>query len=101
MWLSQLNTLSVASFHKKLCSNLSDYVGLESSRNDCFSIVESSSSNVKSDSIGDSDRVAAELLCLCGIFFLLLHQAYQSSLPKVLTLNQPVWCQRSIKLMMP
>lgn len=69
MWLSQLNTLSVASFHKKLCSNLSDYVGLESSRNDCFNIVESSSSNVKSDSIGDSDRVAAELLCLCGIFF--------------------------------
>lgn len=41
-----------------------------------------------------------ELLYLCSIFSLSF-QAYQSSLPKVLTIKQPVWCERSIKLTMP
>lgn len=42
---------------------------------------------------------ATELQSLCSIFF--LHQADQSSLPKVWTLKQPGWCERSIKLTTP
>lgn len=69
----------------------------QSSRNDCSSIVESSSLNDKIDSVGDSNRAPLPR----HHFFFLLHQAYQSSLPKVLTLKQPVWCERSFKLTMP
>ena len=95
--LAQLNILSLATFHTNFVQAWLQWP--QSSRNDCLSIVERSSSSDNTVSMGDSDR-AARLLCLCSIFSF-LHQAYQSSLPKVLTLKQPVWCERSIKLTTP
>lgn len=91
MWLSQLNTLSVASFQLALRVQEMTALALWKALHRMSRVTV----------LGTAIESLQSCFASVAFFFFLLHQAYQSSLPKVLTLNQPVWCQRSIKLMIP